>query len=114
MDDTWRLVKVSSSTSDSSFSLSLALLSGESVAGQTEVVHRAGARGWSPSGYSWTLSHAPSSASLALTLEDEGGVVWAQQWQDFTGTPQRGRVGVYTHSQPAAFHNLMIQEMSCL
>ena len=48
--------------------MSAALLSGEDVPGQTEVVHRAGVRGWSPSGYSWTLSHAPSSGSLEHPL----------------------------------------------
>ena len=104
---------MSSQTSDHSFAMSSALLSGEDVPGQTEVVHRPGARGWSPSGYSWTLSHAPSSGSLALTLEDEGGLVWAQQWQNFTGTPQLGRVGVYTHSQPARFYSMQVMMDSC-
>ena len=108
--DTWRLVKVSSDTSITSFNMSLALLSGEDVAGQTEVLHRPGPRGWPPSGYSWSLRHAPSSGSLAITVEGAGQEVWAQRW-DTTLPSTQGRLGVYTHSQPARFYNLTVQQI---
>ena len=90
-------MKVSSNTSMTSFNMSLALLSGEDVAGQTEVLHRPGVRGWSPSGYSWSLRHAPSSGSLAITVEGAGQEVWAQRWDTSLPSTQ-GRLGVYTHS----------------
>ena len=108
--DTWRLVKVSSNTSLTSFNMSLALLSGEDVAGQTEVLHRPGVRGWPPSGYSWSLRHAPSSGSLAITVEEAGQEVWSLHSDWFADT--LGRVGVYTHSQPAKFSNLTVKQLN--
>ena len=108
--DTWRLVKVSSDTSITSFNMSLALLSGEDVAGQTEVLHRPGPRGWSPSGYSWTLTISPSTSSIDILVEEAGQEVWSLHSDWFADT--LGRVGVYTHSQPAKYSNLTVKQLN--
>ena len=108
--DTWRLVKVSSDTSITSFNMSLALLSGEDVAGQTEVLHRPGVRGWSPSGYSWSLTIVPSTSSIDILVEEAGQEVWSLHSDWFADT--LGRVGVYTHSQPAHFSNLTVKQLN--
>ena len=60
------------------------------------------------------IRHRPSLNSLSITVDQDGEQLWTQEWDTtFTQPRARGRVGVFTHSQPASFYNLTVQPL-CL
>ena len=113
--DTWRLVKINSETATTTYDLYSAIMSGVTVAGQTEVLYRPGVKGWQEdSVYSWTVRHQPSLSSLAISVDRDGELLWGHHWpHTFTQPRHLGQVGVFTHSQRARFYNLTVQPL-CL
>ena len=57
-NNTWRLVKVDSLSAATTYAMLDAILAGEDVPGQTEVLHRPEVKGWHrDSEYSWTVRY---------------------------------------------------------
>ena len=116
----WRLVEVDSETANESSNMTLAIVNGDSVPGQTEVVFKPeGAEGFLFKGtvYSWTIRYQPSLYSLSITIEQGTGAgdpvqTWTQQWdKTFIHHQHVGRVGVYTFSQPTRFYDMKVKPL---
>ena len=116
-NNTWRLVKVESETSTSSFDMTAAILSGLDVENQTKVLHRVEDQfGWKAGVvYTWSVVHQPTLNSLTVQVFEADDLLWEVSWdKDFPGSQQVGKLGVWTLSQSARFFDSSVKSKCSL
>ena len=105
-------MKVASDTGSKTDDMMLAILSGEDIPGQTEVLYRSDIKGWhEDSIYTMKINYQPSLNSLEIAAKKDGQDLWSKQWdKSFSEEKTIGKVGMFACSQHVRFFDSTIQE----